>query len=52
MDKVRDFLNYSFELTDRIHIDVKTILFLLFILVVTNIILKVTKKLLKRSMPK
>ena len=50
MDKVRDFLNYSFELTDRIHIDVKTILFLLFILVVTNIILKVAKKLLKKRL--
>ena len=50
MDKFRDFLNYSFELTDRIHIDVKTILFLLFILVVTNVILKITKKVLKKRL--
>ena len=50
MDKFRDFLNYSFELTDKIHIDVKTILFLLFILVLTNTILKITKKVFKKRL--
>lgn len=50
MDKFRDFLNYSFELTDKIHIDVKTILFLLFILVLTNAILKITKKVFKKRL--
>lgn len=50
MDKFRDFLNYSFELTDKIHIDVKTILFLLFILILTNTILKITKKVFKKRL--
>lgn len=50
MDRLKDFLNYSFEISDKIHIDVKTILFLLFILVVTNIFLRVTKKVVKRKL--
>ncbi|MAD97038.1 MAG: mechanosensitive ion channel protein MscS [Flavobacteriaceae bacterium] len=50
MDKIKEILNFSFELTDKIHIDVKTILFLLFILLVTNIVLKVTMRIVKKRL--
>ena len=50
MDKLKSFLNYSFEISDKIHLDVKTILFLLFILLLTNFFLKLVRKLVNRKL--
>mgnify|MGYP000510055215 CR=1 FL=1 len=35
MNTFRDFLNYSFELNDKIHLDVQTVIFLFVILIIT-----------------
>ena len=50
MDKLKSFLNYSFEISDSIHLDVKTILFLIFILFLTNFSLKVVKKIVNKRL--
>jgi small-conductance mechanosensitive channel len=50
MERLKDFLNYSFEINDKIHLDVKTILFLFFILILTNIFLKLVRNLVNRKL--
>ena len=50
MDKLKSFLNYSFEISDSIHLDVKTILFLIFILFLTNFSLKMVKKIVNKRL--
>lgn len=50
MEKLKSFLNYSFELSDKIHLDVKTVIFLIFILLLTNFSLKMVKKLVNKRL--
>ena len=50
MDKFKNFLNYSFEVSDRIHLDVETIIFLIFILLITNFLLKMVKKIVNKRL--
>jgi small-conductance mechanosensitive channel len=50
MNKIKDFLNYSFEISNKIHLDVKTILFLIFILLLTNFFLKTVRKVVTKRL--
>lgn len=50
MQKIKDFLNYSFEISEKIHIDVKTVLFLIVVLIITNFTLKFIKKIVNRRL--
>lgn len=50
MQQLKDFLNYSFEISEKIHIDVKTVLFLIVVLLITNVILKFIKKIVNKRL--
>lgn len=50
MKQLKDFLNYSFEVSDKIHIDVYTVIILIFLLIVTNFLLKIIKKLVNKRL--
>lgn len=50
MKQFKDFLNYSFQINDKIHIDVKTVIFLIFLLVMTNFLLKIVKKIVNKRL--
>ncbi|MFY0604702.1 MAG: mechanosensitive ion channel [Flavobacteriaceae bacterium] len=50
MEKFNDFLNYSFRIGDNIHIDVKTVLFLLVVLFLTGWILRLVKRLVDKKL--
>ena len=50
MDKIKDFFNFTFNITEGIHIDVKTILFLILVFYLTAFLLKLIKKLLDRKL--
>ncbi len=51
MNKLNDFLNYDFRLTENIHISVKTLLIVLLVFIITAIVLRLSKKLITRKMP-
>ncbi len=50
MNKFKEFLNFSFEVTDKIHIDVKTVIFIIFVIIITSILLKLIRKLVNRKL--
>lgn len=50
MEKIKEFLNYSINLGENIHIDVKTILILIVILFLTGWFLKLIKRLLRNKL--
>jgi len=50
MNTFKDFLDYSFEISNKIHLDVKTILFLAFILLLTNFLLKIVRRLVTKRL--
>ena len=50
MNKFKEFLNFSFEITDSIHIDVKTVIFIIFVIIITRFLLKLIKKLVYRKL--
>ena len=50
MEKIKAFLSYSFEIGDKIHITVQSILILIAVFIVTAIVLKIVKKLVTRKL--
>ena len=50
MNKLKEFFNFSFNVTEDIHIDVKTILFLIAVFYLTSFLLKLIKKLFNRKL--
>ncbi|PWG05320.1 mechanosensitive ion channel family protein [Polaribacter aquimarinus] len=50
MNKFKEFLNFSFEITDKIHLDVKTVIFIIFVIVITSMLLKLIRKLVNRRL--
>lgn len=50
MNKIQEFLDFSFNVTQDIHIDVKTILFVILVFFLTSFLLKLIKKLLDRKL--
>jgi small-conductance mechanosensitive channel len=50
MDKFKEFLNFSFYITKSIHIDVRTMLFVIFVFLLTGIFLKLIKKIVNRKL--
>ncbi len=50
MKELKDFLNYSFNISESIHIDVKTILFVIIVFLLTSLFLKIIKKLVNRKL--
>jgi len=52
MDKIRDFLKISFQLTKEVEISVKDILILIVVLAIASAILGIIRKLITRKMPR
>jgi len=50
MEKIKSFLSYNFEIGDKIHITVQSILILIAVFIVTAIVLKGVKKLVTRKL--
>lgn len=50
MKQLKEFLEFSFEISDKVHIDVKTVLFLIFILLMTNFFLKIVRKIVNKNL--
>lgn len=50
MDEVKNFLNYSFPVSDKIHLDVKTVLFLIVVILITSYILKFIRKVVNKRL--
>jgi small-conductance mechanosensitive channel len=50
MEKLRDILNYSFYFSDAIYISVKTILVLTIAFIVTNLLLRLIRKIVNRKL--
>ena len=50
MEKLNEFLNYSFKIGESIHIDVRTILIIIFIMILTNLLLKLVRKLVNSKL--
>jgi small-conductance mechanosensitive channel len=50
MDKLKEFLNFSFNITNDIHIDIKTILFVIVVFILTGLFLKLIKKIVNRKL--
>ena len=50
MEKLRDLLNYTFHFSDEIYISVKTILVLTIAFLVTNLLLKVIRKIVNTKL--
>jgi len=50
MIKLKEFLSYSINITDDIHIDVKTILFVILVFFLTGLFLKLFKRIVNRKL--
>ncbi|MEE9409221.1 MAG: mechanosensitive ion channel domain-containing protein [Polaribacter sp.] len=50
MEKLIEFLNFSFNITESIHLDVKTILFVVVVFILTGLFLKLIKKIVNRKL--
>ena len=50
MDKLNEFLDFSFNVTKGIHLDVKTILFVIVVFLLTGLFLKLIKKIVNRKL--
>jgi len=50
MKKLKDILSYSINITDDIHLDVKTILFVILVFFFTGLFLKLFKKIVNRKL--
>ena len=48
MNKFKEFLNYSIDISEGIHIDVKTILFVILVFFLTGLFLTLIKKIVNR----
>ncbi len=50
MKKLNEFLDYSFKIGENIHIDVRTILILIFIMLLTNWLLKLVRRIVNSKL--
>ena len=50
MEKLNEFLNFSFSISNDIHIDVKTILIVIIVFILTGLFLKLIKKIINRKL--
>jgi small-conductance mechanosensitive channel len=50
MNKFKEFLNYSIDISEGIHIDVKTILFVILVFFLTGLFLTLIKKIVNRKL--
>ncbi|WP_158840825.1 mechanosensitive ion channel family protein [Polaribacter sp. L3A8] len=50
MEKLKEFLNYSFNLTDGIHLNVKTILVVTIVFVLTSLCINLIRKFVNKSL--
>jgi len=51
MDEIKNFLNYSISFSKDIHISVKTILVLIFALILTSFLIRLIRKIITRNLP-
>jgi len=51
MEELKNILNYTFRFSENIHFDVKTILVVIFALVITAFLLKLIRKVVTRKLP-
>lgn len=52
MEKVNNFLNYTFEFSDAVQISVKSLLVVIIALIITATVLRLIRKLISRKLPK
>lgn len=50
MENFKEFLDYSFQITNKIHLDVKNIIFIIVVIIATRIFLKLIRKLINRKL--
>lgn len=50
MKKLNEFLDYSFKIGENVHLDVRTILIIIFIMVLTNWLLKLVRKIVNSKL--
>jgi hypothetical protein len=50
MIKLKEFLSYSINITEDIHMDVKTMLFVILVFFLTSLFLKLLKKIVNRKL--
>ena len=51
MQEITNVLNYNFQLSEKIHIDVKGILLVLVVMILTSVLLNLIRKILTRKLP-
>ena len=51
MEKINAFLNYNFQLSDTVHITVKTILIVITVFIITALILRLLKRVVTKKLP-
>ena len=50
MESFKEFLNYSFQITNKIHIDVKNSIFIIVVVIATRLLLKLIRKLINSKL--
>ncbi|WP_299012396.1 mechanosensitive ion channel domain-containing protein [uncultured Polaribacter sp.] len=50
MESIKEFLNFSFEITDKIHLDVSNVLLIILVILITRMLLKLFIKLVNRRL--
>ncbi len=50
MDRLMQFLNFSIQVTDTIHLEVKTIIFIVFVILITSFLLKLIRKIVNKRL--
>lgn len=50
MEKLNEILNFSFQISDKIHVSIKAIIILIFAFIITNIFLKLIRKVINRRL--
>ena len=50
MEKLRSLLNYTFQLSENIHISIKTMLVLIIAFFITSLLLKVARRLINKQL--
>lgn len=51
MDKIREFLNYTFYFSENMHISLKAIFVVIIALILTSIVLRLIRKIVSRKLP-
>jgi small-conductance mechanosensitive channel len=50
LDKIKEILNFSIDIGENVHISVQSLLILIFALIITNFLLRITRKIVSRKL--